>query len=144
MDYYQSEECSGRFYSDNEKVISIISRLHPTWRDAMKRKYINMVPQCGTVSTIPSECSIPLLCVTLEQWCDEDRLDLPQVKTDTAPSRVFELANDSALLPYGEPPIPSQDASVFHIGSTALNMATVDRALEHAVCYVDRKKENGT
>jgi hypothetical protein len=30
MDYYQSEECCGRFYSENEKVISIISRLHPT------------------------------------------------------------------------------------------------------------------
>jgi hypothetical protein len=144
MDYYQSEECSGRFYSENEKVISIISRLHPTWRDTIKRKYSNMVPQCGTVSTIPSECSIPLLCVTLEQWCDEDRFDLPWVKTDTATSRVFELANDSAFLPSGEPPIPSQDASVFHIGYTALDMATVDRALEHVICYVDRKTKNGT
>jgi hypothetical protein len=65
-----------------------------------------MVPQCGTVSMIPLECSIPLLCVTLEQWCDEDRLDLPQVKMDTATSRVFELANDSALLPSGKPSIP--------------------------------------
>jgi hypothetical protein len=63
-----------------------------------------MVPQCGTVSTIPSECSIPLLCVTLEQWCDDDRLDLPQVKTDTATSRVFELANDNALPPSGSLP----------------------------------------
>jgi hypothetical protein len=103
-----------------------------------------MVPQCGTVSTTPSECSIPLLFVTLEQWCDEDRLDLPQVKTDTATSRVFELANDSALLPSGEPPVPSQEASAFHIGSTALDMATVYRALEHVVCYVDRKTNIGT
>jgi hypothetical protein len=144
MEYYQSEECSGRFYSENKTVISIMSRLHPTWCDAMKRKYINMVPQCGTGSTIPSECSIPLLCVTLKKWCDEDRLDLPQVKSDTATSRLFELANDSALLPSGEPPIPSQEASVFHNGSTALDMTTVDRALEHVVCYVDRKTKNGT
>jgi hypothetical protein len=50
IDYYQSEECSGRFYSDNEKVISIISRLHPTWCETMKRKYINIVPQFGTIS----------------------------------------------------------------------------------------------
>jgi hypothetical protein len=33
---------------------------------------------------------------------------------------------------------------VFHIGSTALDMATVDRTLEHVVCYVDRKTKNGT
>jgi hypothetical protein len=96
IDYFQSEECSGRFYWENEKVISIISRLHSTWCDAMKLKYINMVPQCGTISSIPSGCSILLLYVTLEQWCDEDRLDLPQVKSDTAASWVFELADDSA------------------------------------------------
>jgi hypothetical protein len=33
---------------------------------------------------------------------------------------------------------------VFHIGSTAWDMATVDCALENVVCYVDRKTKNGT
>jgi hypothetical protein len=75
--YFQSEECSGRFYSLNEKIISIIDRLHPTWRDTMKRTYVIMVPQDSAVTNIPLECHLEMLAVTLMQWCDEDRLPPP-------------------------------------------------------------------
>jgi hypothetical protein len=46
IDYYQSEECSGWLYTQSEKII----------RDAMKRKYMNMVPQNGPIPSIPMEC----------------------------------------------------------------------------------------
>jgi hypothetical protein len=37
LDYYfQTEACSGRHYSIDERVILIICRLHLQWRDAMK------------------------------------------------------------------------------------------------------------
>jgi hypothetical protein len=31
LDYFQTEACSGRFYSLNERVILIVSRLHIQW-----------------------------------------------------------------------------------------------------------------
>jgi hypothetical protein len=39
LEYFQLELCSGRTYSTNERVILVLSRLHPTWRDALKQKY---------------------------------------------------------------------------------------------------------
>jgi hypothetical protein len=113
IDYYQSEECSGRFYTDNEKVISIISRLHPTWRNALKRKYLTLVPQCGATPKVPSECSIHLLCVTLEKWCAEDNIALPQVAPDTAVKRVFALAQDDVSLTSDASSDLPSEASVF-------------------------------
>jgi hypothetical protein len=133
IDYYQSEECSGCFYTDNEKVISIISRLQPTWRDALKRKYLTLVPQCGATPNVPSECSIPLLCVTLEQWCAEDNLALPQVASDTAVKRVFALTQDGVSLPSDASSDFPSDASVFVLSTDEFDMATVDRVMEHVV-----------
>jgi hypothetical protein len=54
--YFQSESCSGRKYSMNERVVLILSRLHPTWRDTMQRKYKQLVPQGGSSLTVPLEC----------------------------------------------------------------------------------------
>jgi hypothetical protein len=34
--YFQSESCSGRKYSMNERVVLILSRLHPIFRDTMQ------------------------------------------------------------------------------------------------------------
>jgi hypothetical protein len=36
LDYFQTEACSGRTYTTNERVLHIINRLHLTWRIATK------------------------------------------------------------------------------------------------------------
>jgi hypothetical protein len=38
----------------------------------MKRKYLQMVPQNGAIGTIPIECHLAMLSVTLTQWCAEE------------------------------------------------------------------------
>jgi hypothetical protein len=65
IDYFQSELCSGLHYSSSEQIILIISRLHPVWRDVIKRKYTQIMPQNGPVTAIPAECQIAMLSVTL-------------------------------------------------------------------------------
>jgi hypothetical protein len=56
---------AGRDYSINEQVILIISRLGPTYRDSMKRKFTQLVPQNGLDSHIPLECTLTMLILTL-------------------------------------------------------------------------------
>jgi hypothetical protein len=53
IDCFQSETCPSRLYSLNERIILILSRLHLVWRDVMKRKYMQLVPQHGTITFIP-------------------------------------------------------------------------------------------
>jgi hypothetical protein len=60
LDYFQSELCSGRKYSTNERVILILSRLHPTWRDALKRKYTTLAPHNGT--SLQFRWSVSYIC----------------------------------------------------------------------------------
>jgi hypothetical protein len=67
LDYFQSEACSGRHYILNERVLLIPGRLHPTWRDVMKKKYMQLVPQNGIIPPIPLECHLEMLGVTLTQ-----------------------------------------------------------------------------
>jgi hypothetical protein len=146
-DYFQSEECSGRFYSLNEKIFSIITRLHPTWRDAMKRKYITMVPQDGAVTNIPLECHLEMLAVTLLQWCDEDRLAPPQDKSSSAPLRtptssLFEL-QDTVATHFPEAASNSSPSEIY-FGAMTIAEETVDRYVEHIICYVARGSEKGS
>jgi hypothetical protein len=79
FDYLQTEACSSRHYSLNERVILIISRLHLQWCDAMKRWYTQLVPQHAAHPPVPIYCSLEMSSVTLTQWCAEERLDAPLV-----------------------------------------------------------------
>jgi hypothetical protein len=89
LEYFQSELCSSRTYSTNERVILILSRLHPTWRDAIKRKYTTLVPQNGAIPPIPMECQLAMMSVTLTQWCVEERLEFPSAKVMGPSSSVL-------------------------------------------------------
>jgi hypothetical protein len=80
INYCQSELCSGHKYSINERIILILSRLHPMWRDALKRKYNTSVLQNGAIPPITMECHLAMMGVTLTQWCVEKRLELPSAK----------------------------------------------------------------
>jgi hypothetical protein len=65
LDYFQSEACSGQHYPLNEWVLLILGRLHPTWRDVMKKKYMQLVDQNGITPPVPLECHLEMLGVTL-------------------------------------------------------------------------------
>jgi hypothetical protein len=67
IDYLQSEFCSDRSYSMNERVVFILSRLHPIWRETMQRKYKQLVPQSGQSSIFPLEYRQEMIIVTLTQ-----------------------------------------------------------------------------
>jgi hypothetical protein len=71
--------------------------------------------------------------VTLEQWCAEDNLALPQVASDTAVKQVFALAQYGVSLPSDTSSDFLSDASVFVLGTDAFDMATVDHVMEHVV-----------
>jgi hypothetical protein len=91
LDYFQSEECSGCLYSLNERIVLIISRLHPDWRTTMKKKYTNIILQNGVIPSIPLECHLDMLIATLIQWYAVDHLDSPSSRGDhpLAPAGVF-------------------------------------------------------
>jgi hypothetical protein len=81
IDYFQSEACSVHHYPLNEWVILVISHLHITWRDAIKKK-TQLVPQNGIIPPIPLEFHLQMLSVTLTQCCEEERLELPTSRTE--------------------------------------------------------------
>jgi hypothetical protein len=65
--YFQSKYCSGRRYTMNERVVLILSQLHPIWRDTMQRKYKQLVRQGSSSLTVPLECRQEMIGVTLTQ-----------------------------------------------------------------------------
>jgi hypothetical protein len=112
----------------------------------MKRKYITMVPQDGAVTNIPLECHLEMLAVTIMQWCDEDRLAPPNDKASSAPLRtppssLFELQDTVAT----HFPEAASNTGPSEIDFGAMNIAkeTVDRSVEHIICYVARGSEKG-
>jgi hypothetical protein len=150
LDYFQSELCSGHTYSTNGSVIMILIHIHihPTRCDAMKRKYTTIVPHNGTIPPIPMECQLAMLSVTLTQWCVEERLELPSSKVMGPSSPVFYLqehpptADDAATAFEDLQLDPTPDSICF--GHTNIDIGTVDRAIQHIVCYVDRGSQKGS
>jgi hypothetical protein len=135
LDHFQSELCSGRVYSPNERILLIISRLNDTWRDTMKRKYTLLVPQNGPIPLIPMECQLEMLTVTFTKWCEEERLDAPSAKVSSPSPRVFAIY-DLQDLDLSDRPHALAPREI-SIGNTTINLEMVDRALAHVICYVD-------
>jgi hypothetical protein len=148
LDYFQSELCSGRTYSTNERVILILSRMHPTWRDALKRKYTTLIPQNGAIPPIPMEYQLAMLSVTLTQWCVEERLELPSAKIIGPSSSVFAIQDSAPTVEDTGPAIADLTLNVsppsIIFGHTSIDTGTVDRAIQHIVCYVDRGSQKSS
>jgi hypothetical protein len=135
IDYFQSELCSGRHYSPNEQLIFIVSRLHPVWRDVLKRKYTQLVPQNGTATDIPMECQIPMLSVTLTQWCEEEGL-WPSARPGATAPRIFSLQDTADTINGLAGLSIDMTPSPLHLGHTMVDSTVVDTAVEHIICYV--------
>jgi hypothetical protein len=106
-----------------------------------------MVPQDGAITNIPLECHLEMLAVTLMQWCDEDRLAPPTDKASSAPHRtlpssLFEL-QDAAADHFTEE-TSENGPSEIDFGAMTIAEETVDRSVEHIVCYVARGNEKGS
>jgi hypothetical protein len=140
--YFHTEACSGRHYLLNERVILIVSRLHLQWRDVMKRRYTQFLPQHGTHSQVPLDCSLEIVIVTLTQWCAEERLDAHSVRADKPEAPVFvlyDLASDLADVCIQDSP-----STNLIIGTQRISAATVDNAISHMVCYGDHGGTSST
>jgi hypothetical protein len=77
-----------------------------------------------------------MLSVTLTQWCGEERLDTPSARGDKQETPVFALADictDLDDLSFDSPP-----SSDLIIGPQHVPADTVDNAVAHMICYVDR------
>jgi hypothetical protein len=136
--YFQSESCSVQKYSMNERVVLILSLLHPIWRDTMQRKYKQLPPQGGSSLTVPLECCQEMISVTLTQWCVEERLDLPSTKpVDSTPA----FAVDSQVHDIFGPTADTTPGTI-QFADRSINATTVDRAIAHAICYVDQARPN--
>jgi hypothetical protein len=59
----------------------IVNRLHPTWHDIVKQKYTQLVTQLvtqnGPMPHIPLECTLPMIVVKINQWCNEEWFESP-------------------------------------------------------------------
>jgi hypothetical protein len=148
LDYFQSELCSGRTYSTNEHVILILSRLHPTWRDALKLKYTMLVPQNGAIPPIPMKYQLAMLSVTLTQWCVEEHMELPYAKVIGPSSSIFALLDsppmaDETVTNFADMQLNSSPPSIL-FGHTSIDTGTVDRVIQHIVCYFDRGSQKGS
>jgi hypothetical protein len=137
IDYFQSESCSGHSYSTNERIILILSCLHPIWRGTIQRKYKQLVQKIGQSHAVPLECCQEITSYTLTQWCNKECVELPSVKSsEHPPDCVFALDFPAQDI------IDSQsntNPSILHFGDRAIDATMVDRAIAHAICYVDRK-----
>jgi hypothetical protein len=142
LGYFQTEACSGHHYSLNERVILVISRLHLQWRDAMKSRYTQRVPQYGTHPQVPLDCSLEMLSVTLTQWCAEKRLSAPSVRAYKPEAPVFVL--DDLVSDLEATNIQYSPSSDLIVGSRRISAATVDNDIAHMVCYVDRGGTSST
>jgi hypothetical protein len=119
----------------NERVVLVLSRLHPFWRDTMQRKYKQLVSQGGSSLTVRLECRQEMIGVTLTQWCVEERLDLPSTKpVYSAP--VFAV-DSQAHQHFG--PAADTTPGTIQLADRSIDATTVDRAIAHVICYVDRK-----
>jgi hypothetical protein len=138
VDYFQSESCLGRKYSPYEQVALSISRLYPIWKEATQRKYKQVVPHGGPCQLLPLECNLEMISITLSQWCTAERLEHPHTKaSNTTPAHIFEVG----------PPIEdftNDTPCTIQLGTTTIDMVTVDRTLKNIVCYIDRKPRNDT
>jgi hypothetical protein len=81
------------------------------------------------------------------QWCDEDRLAPPNNKASSAPLRIppsslFEL-QDTAATHFPEA-ASNTGPSEIEFGAMTIAEETVDRYVEHIICYVARGSEKGS
>jgi hypothetical protein len=106
----------------------------------MKRKYTHLVPQNGLIMSVPIECHLDMLNVTLTQWCTVERLEPPNTEaSDSAPECVFKLEDtvevfDSCTL-VSERTIPQ-------LNTQSIDMAMVDLTIEHVVLYGNKRANN--
>jgi hypothetical protein len=61
------------------------------WRDVLKHKYTQLVPQNGSVTAIPVECQIAMISVKLTQGCEEEQLQLLLACASVHVPHIFEL-----------------------------------------------------
>jgi hypothetical protein len=139
LNYFQSGACWGHHYPLIERVLLIIGRLHLTWRDAMKNKYTQLVPQNGTIPPNPLQCHLEMLGVTLTQRCKEECMELPSSRTErsslpSAPVFAIDNVQDSLADLYLSV-TPPQDLL---LGHTKIDSAKLENAIVHMVCYIDR------
>jgi hypothetical protein len=121
----------------NEQVIIIIGRLHPTCRGVMKRKYTQLVLQYGPALNVPLEFHFQMLSVNHSQWFTGERLNSPSVKGTVSPlDRIFELQYEAPSFKHLS---LKHDHSSLQLDSMYIPMTTVDRTIEHIVCYVYHK-----
>jgi predicted RNA-binding Zn-ribbon protein involved in translation (DUF1610 family) len=129
-------------------VSFFLSQLHPTWRDALKRKYTTLIPQNGAIPPIPMECQLAMLSVTLTQWCVEERLELPSAKIIGPSSSVFAIQDPPPTVEDTGPALADLPFNVsppsILFGHTSIDTVTVDRAIQHIVCYVDRGSQKSS
>jgi hypothetical protein len=79
-----------------------------------------------------------MLGVTLIQWCEEERLEIPTSRTErptnpSAPMFAIDVTQDDfAYISLSDPPSPD-----LIIGHTHIDADKIDNAIAHLVCYVD-------
>jgi hypothetical protein len=77
-----------------------------------------------------------MLSVTLTQWCEEERLELPSARASAPAPRIFAL-QDTADAIDGLTDLSMDTApSPLHLGHTMVDSTVVDTAVEHIICYV--------
>jgi hypothetical protein len=113
----------------------------------VKKKYTQLVPQNGVIPLVPLECHLEMLSVTLIQWCEEERLEVPTSRTE-CPSfplmPVFAIdaaPNDFEQL--SRPESPLTDLLFGQTNSYCIDAAKIDNAIAHMVCYVDSGARKG-
>jgi hypothetical protein len=79
-----------------------------------------------------------MLSVTLIQWCEEERLEIPtsRIERPSLPSApVFDI--DAAPAESEELSLPESPLTDLIIGKTRIDADNIDNAIAHMVCYVD-------
>jgi hypothetical protein len=84
-----------------------------------------------------------MLSVTLTQWCADERLDAPSVRSEKSEAPVFVLDDavpdcDDLATDLGDTHLHESSSTDLIVGSRRIPAATVDNAVAHMVCYVDR------
>jgi hypothetical protein len=109
----------------------------------MKKKYMQWIPQNGSIHPIPLECHLEMLGVTLTQWCAEENLEssLPRTECSPMPSAPVFASEDTSddahdqfnPLLFQESPSPD-----FILGHTHVPSDKIENAIAHMVCYINR------
>ena len=92
LNYFQSESCENRYYPENSQALICIENLHPTWRQQLRKRYVNIVNQDVPIPIVPSECMLTVLGTTLTQWCHQEGLPQPNQSPSNDRRNVFALA----------------------------------------------------